>query len=248
MHFKAILAFAVAVIFAISPLFVRDFAGFGPNQFPIPQVDAPINPARYAFAIWGLIYLWLVISMAFGLIRRPTHPEWQAMRPFLIVSMLLGASWLPVAQLSAVWSTVLIWLMLIAALIALQKAPEHDRWWVRAPLSIYAGWLSAASFVAVGLLLGGHGVLSPHNAAIAVLCAALGFTTIVQIKMGRAPLYGATVVWAFIALVLANFETDPGVAALAGMGALFLSALSFWATYRRTFSTEIINVDDKIVN
>ncbi len=66
--------------------------------------------------------------------------------------------------------------------------------------------------------------------------------------MGRAPLYGAAVIWALIGIVLANFETDPGVAALAGMGALFLSALSFWATYRRTFSTEIINVDDKIVD
>lgn len=248
MHFKAILAFVVAIIFAISPLFVSDFSGFGPSQFPISQVDAPINPARYAFAIWGLIYLWLVVSMGFGLIRRPTHPEWQAMRPFIIVSMLLGASWLPVAQLSPIWATVLIWLMLITALIALYKAPESDRWWVRAPLSIYAGWLTAASFVALGLLLGGYGFMIAHNAAIVILSATLGFTAIVQIKMGRAPLYGATVVWALIALVLANFETDPGVAGIAGMGALFLSALSFWATYRRTFSTEIINVDDKIVD
>lgn len=248
MHFKAILAFITAVIFALSPLFVSDFSGFGPNQFPIPQVDAPINPARYAFAIWGLIYCWLVVSMGFGLIRRADDPEWEAMRPALIVSMVLGASWLPVSQLSPVWATVLIWLMLIAALTALHKAPEHDRWWIRAPLSIYAGWLSAASFVALGLLLGGYGYLSAHNAAIAVLSAALGFTAAVQISMGRAPLYGTTVVWALIALVLANFETNPAIAGLAGIGALFLSALSFWATYRRSFSTDIINVNDKAVN
>lgn len=248
MNFKAIVSFVVAIILALSPLFVRDFDGFRPDQFPISQVDAPINPARYAFAIWGLIYLWLIISTGFGLLRRATQPDWQAMRPYLIATMLLGSVWLPVAQASPIMATVLIWLMLTTALIALGKAPEHDRWWIRAPLSILAGWLSAASFIVVGLVIGGYGIMNPHNAAILTICAALCFATFVQIKLGRAPLYATTVVWALIALVLANFETNPGVAGLAGLGALFLSALSFWAAYRRTFSNEIINVDDKIVD
>ena len=81
MHFKAILAFITAVIFALSPLFVSDFAGFGPHQFPIPQIDAPINPARYAFAIWGLIYFWLVVSMGFGLsMIAAIYPAWRSAR------------------------------------------------------------------------------------------------------------------------------------------------------------------------
>jgi len=52
---KAILLFTAAIAFAISPFLVDGFNGFAPDQFPIPQIDPPAQPAGYAFSIWGLI-------------------------------------------------------------------------------------------------------------------------------------------------------------------------------------------------
>lgn len=49
----AIITFLLAVTFAISPFFVTDFGGFDPDQFPVAQDRPPVQPAGYAFAIWG---------------------------------------------------------------------------------------------------------------------------------------------------------------------------------------------------
>ena len=42
------------LLFAVSPLFTQGFNGFEPDQFPVPQDDPPVQPAGYAFSIWGL--------------------------------------------------------------------------------------------------------------------------------------------------------------------------------------------------
>ena len=50
----AALCFILSIVFAASPFLVQDFAGFDPNQFPVPQDNPPVQPAGYAFAIWGI--------------------------------------------------------------------------------------------------------------------------------------------------------------------------------------------------
>ena len=55
----SLLVLLAALAFALSPLLSSGFNGFAPDQFPIPQDNPPVQPAGYAFAIWGLIYLWL---------------------------------------------------------------------------------------------------------------------------------------------------------------------------------------------
>ena len=40
-------------------------------------------PAGYAFAIWGVIYAWLVVSAVYGVIWRREAKDWEAMRPAL---------------------------------------------------------------------------------------------------------------------------------------------------------------------
>lgn len=118
----------LALAFAASPLWVPGFGGFDADQFPIPQVDPPVQPEGYAFAIWGVIYLWLIAGAAFGALRRWAAPDWVEMRIPLAISLAVGSIWLPVAVRSPVWATVLIWVMLISALIALWRSPRLDPW------------------------------------------------------------------------------------------------------------------------
>ncbi len=202
----ALLTLLAALAFALSPLLSSGFNGFAPDQFPVPQVDPPVQPAGYAFAIWGLIYLWLVASAVFGIWNRATDPDWEPMRPALIVSLVIGASWIPVAQLSPIWATVLIWAMLATALLALMRAGQADHWWLRAPIALYAGWLTAASCVAIGLVLAGYGVLGAQVAAWLGIVLALAIAMGVQALRRDAPAYPAGVIWALIGVVVSNLQ------------------------------------------
>ncbi|MGR3492370.1 MAG: hypothetical protein ACU0DW_09945, partial [Shimia sp.] len=155
----AFLVALLALTFAGSPLVVDPFSGYTEDQLPIPQIEPPIQPAGWAFSIWGVIYAWLLVSAGFGLWKRAQDPAWNKVRPALIVSLFIGTFWLWIANQSALWATVTIWMMLIGAVIALRQAPSLDRWLLRAPLGLYAGWLSAASVVSTATLLAGYGIL-----------------------------------------------------------------------------------------
>jgi hypothetical protein len=226
----AILTFILGGLFAISPAFVRDFGGFDPEQFPVPQVDPPVQPEGYAFAIWGVIYLWLVLGLGFGLWKRAEDETWHKMRLALIPSLGVGAIWLSVAVASPVWASVLIWVMLVTALIALFRSPAEDRWFGAFPLGLYAGWLSAASCVSLGLLAAGYGYLDSTTAALAALFLALVIASAVQSQLRRAPSYGIAVIWALVAVVVQNLtQANMTVAALAAGGAVALLVPTFKA-------------------
>lgn len=219
---KAILVFVAALIFAASPLVTDGFRGFDPALFPVPQDAPPVQPAGYAFAIWGLIYLWLVLHAAYGLARRADAADWDLGRWPLFISMGLGAGWIPAANVSAPLATVMIWLMLLGALTALLASPRRDRALAQAPLAIYAGWLTAASWVSIGLMLAGYGVTGETTAAILSLIGATVMALAVQRHLGRAPEYALALIWALIAVAVANLQQDVTVLvlALAGAGAI----------------------------
>ena len=227
---KAILVLAAALTFVIAPSLTSGFGGFDPDLFPIRQDRPPVQPAGYAFAIWGPIYVWLLVHAGFGLLKRAEDRGWDAGRWWLIVSLAVGASWIAVANANAALATVLIWVMLIGALGALWHSPAEegrarDRWLAQAPLAVYAGWLTAASWVAVGFMLGGYGLLPEGWAAAVCLVAAGGMAAAVQIALPRAPEYGLAVIWALVAVAVANAGPTWPVALLAAIGAAGISAL-----------------------
>jgi len=229
---KAILALSAAVAFVMSPFFNTGFNGFRADQFPIPQIDAPAQPAGYAFSIWGLIYLMLLLGAGFGLLNRAERPGWDRPRWPLIISMTLGAVWLPAAQISPFWATVLIWLMLITAIRAMLVAGTSDRIWLRAPIALYAGWLTAASAVALALMLAGHGIVGQTTAAIMTLGLGLVIASTVQRLRPDTPEYSAAVIWALIAVAVTNF--DPLNIPVLGLSVAGIAALAFTILKART--------------
>jgi len=222
----AVAVLMAAIAFGLSSYIVPDFGGFDADQFPIPQDNPAVQPAGYAFAIWAVIYVWLFAGAVYGLVLRATALDWAEMRPYLTMSLLVGAGWLPVATLSALAAAVLIWVMLIPALMALIRAPLLDRWWARAPIGFYAGWLSAASCVAVGLCLAGWGVMDEVPAAILCIVLAVGLACYIQIILEGVPEYGIAVVWALVAVAINNLTGAFFVAVLAIGGAAIVGLLA----------------------
>lgn len=230
---KAFLVLIAAVAFALSPWFVTGFNGFSADQFPIPQDDPPIQPAGYAFAIWGLIYAWLIVSAGFGVLNRRDHADWDAARWPLILSLGLGAGWIPLAIASPVWATGLIWLMWATAVVALIKCPTRDRWWFAVPTGLYAGWLSAASPVGTAIVLTGYGATPVIMIHAAVLILGLGLAWVV-LRLRPEPAYTAAVIWALVGIILSNLSpAQPVMIALPLIG-IALVALIGLRGYRRS--------------
>ncbi len=225
---KAYLVLLAAIAFAISPFLSPEFGGFDPERYPIPQYDPPVQPAGWAFAIWGLIYVALIIHAVLGVFRHKDDADWDRGRIALFISLAVGSIWLPVALLSPIWATILIWVMLISVLVSLyQTQSAHPAWAANWPVALYAGWLSAASFVSIGLLLAGYGITSEVVAAIIALALATSFALYHGYRLGHWS-YSAAVAWGFIGIVFANLETNTLVSVLSGIAAiLMLAAIAY---------------------
>ncbi|MDT8854678.1 tryptophan-rich sensory protein [Paracoccaceae bacterium Fryx2] len=225
----ALLTLLATIAFALSPLTTSGFNGFTSGQFPVPQVDPAVQPAGYAFSIWGVIYLWLILGAGYGLWKRADDADWQRMRPPLIASLAVGAFWIPVANVSPIAATVMIWAMLLGALIALMRAGRGDHGWQRAPVALYAGWLTAASCVSLGLVVAGHGLMSSQTAALLALALALAVALAVSLLRRDTPAYGVAVIWALVGVIVSNLQPVNGtVIALCVLGIAILS----WFTLR----------------
>ncbi|QIR83937.1 tryptophan-rich sensory protein [Paracoccus sp. AK26] len=219
----SILVLLAAVAFAVSPMLSNGFGGYRPDQFPIPQADPPIQPAGWAFSIWGLIFAWLVAGSAFGAWKRREDPDWQPMRPALLVSLALGAFWIETAHRTPIGATVLIVAMLVPALAAFLRAGRQDAVWQVRPVALYAGWLTAATGASFGLVVGGFGVMSEQAAAILCLLAVTGAALAVQAARPGEWAYPAGVIWALTGIFVANLSTaNVPVLALSALAVLVL--------------------------
>lgn len=228
---SAILLLAATLAFAVAPYLSAPFTGYDPAAFPVRIERPAVQPAGYAFAIWGLIYLGLLAHAAFGLIARADHPDWQRPRLPLLAALVLGSGWIALALFAPFIATAVILLMALAAIVAFLRAtPSADFWLLSAPLALFAGWLTAASAVSVGVMLAGYGILSNSAAALAMIVVAVAVTLLIQRRNARQPLYSAAVVWALIGVAVANGAALPVVTGAALLAAAVVGAMALRRT------------------
>ncbi|MCL1629786.1 hypothetical protein M3N55_13695 [Roseibaca sp. V10] len=217
---------AATLAFLLSPSLTDPFTGYAPGSFPVEQIDPPVQPAGYAFAIWGVIYIWLGVMAAYAVLRRKGEAGWQSTAVPLALSLGPGAAWLWVAGFAPLTATVLIFWMMGFAILALLRAPATDRWWLQAPVALYAGWLTAAAHVSLGVVLGGYGWLSGTGAAVLCILLALGVAVVVLWRKPQAPEYGAAVGWALIGIAVDNAGANTTVMTLALVGLAVVAAIA----------------------
>lgn len=225
----ALILLLATIAFGVAPFVTPPFTGYDPALFPVPIERPAIQPAGYAFAIWSVIYLWLILHAVYGLWQRAESPDWAPTRLPLSVAIAVGVAWLWIAGQSAVWGTVTIWIMAVTALAAFLRAPtEPDRWLLSGPLAIFAGWLTAATAVSTGVLIAGYGVLPNTGSALAMLALVLAIALVVQGRKPRMPVYGLTVIWALLGVIVANRGDLPLVAWAAAAGAAVMLGALAW--------------------
>jgi hypothetical protein len=129
---------------------------------------------------------------------------------------------------------VLIFVMAASAIVALLRTPDADSRWLRTPVAIYAGWLTAAAFVSLGSTAAGYGLLTNSIGwAIISVVLALVVAVTVQRMVPRAPAYAGTLIWALVGIMVGNRADPLSVTLLAGTGILALASLLLWQRRRR---------------
>jgi hypothetical protein len=94
--------------------------------------------------------------------------------------------------------------MLGGALLALAPRPLRDRAWLALPLGLYAGWLTAASCVALATVVAGYGLGKRHGLSWIGVLLALLIIAVTATQRLRVPTYPLAVAWALAGIVAAN--------------------------------------------
>lgn len=229
MKLRALGLLIVSVLVTLTPAFLTGFDGYDPEDFPVQIARPLVQPAGYAFSIWGLIYLWLILHAIFGLARRADAAAWDRPRWALMAAQVLGVVWVVFAEDHPVVATGVILVMAAAALTALiqtEGGPHRglDRWLFQPPVALFAGWVTAAAGVASGITLSGLGWLDDQTAALLMLGGVLVVAGWVQLRLGQ-PTYGAAVIWALVGVVVANRGENLPVLWAACAGAVIMAGL-----------------------
>jgi hypothetical protein len=200
-------------------------------------------PAGYVFAIWGVIYLFLIGFAAYqALPSQRENPRLRSIGYVFILSCLANSAWIFFWQYLLFSWTLLLMLTLLVSLILIylrldigrSRASTAETWLVRVPFSIYLGWVTVATIANVTDVLeywswNGWGIFPEHWAvimlAIATLLAALvSFTR-------RDSAFLLVLIWAFAGIGVK--QADTAVVANAawtatGLVALILVVGLFW--------------------
>lgn len=214
----SILVLLLALAFAAAPLLSGGFNGFKPAQFPVAD-PWPAQPAGWAFSIWGPIYLALIVAAALGLMRGGA--DWARAATPLSASLAVGVFWIEAANRAPLLATGMIMVMAGFAILAWLRrgAPL----WQRLPLGLYAGWLTAATGVALSAVLTGYGILPARTAAILMLLAALAVALFIVTRPKSDWTYAPALVWALAGVIAANrTPLNPAVVAICGCGILLV--------------------------
>lgn len=225
---------AVAVVANIAFNYLYERLGLPSNAVVSRRYDNLFTPAGYAFAIWGVIYLAFVVVAVQGL--RRAHRDDRAfdrLAPLLALANVLLSVWIVIFASDWIWaSVVVIVATLIVAiamfLIAGDEVARGRSPWLRAPFSLFLGWLSVATIadVAAALTSSGWdgGVQSPSAWAVTMLVVAAALGASIALRY-RAPVVALVLAWATYAIHVKVRAIDADVSAIA-IGAAGVSAVA----------------------
>lgn len=197
------------------------------------------TPSGYAFSIWGLIYIALVVNAVYLLQSAFKKGETEfinTVSPLLILANIGNAMWIWLWLIEKTGLSVIVMLIilitLLTAVIRLKvgmskptAAFKRCVWW---PLSLYAGWITVATVANISAYLAKinwQQGINEVNWAIAMIIIATLVYAFVLIKRNLIT-FALVGVWAILAIALKHWDTVAVLPWLALSCALVLTILS----------------------
>jgi translocator protein len=223
----------MVLVTAVAQFVLGSFGGSGALGRPIGEVSAafetPIVPAGGAFAIWGLIYLGvLVLAVRQVLPAQRSRPVHRATGWWLVGAAIANMAWIALfsqvlpglAEIAIIALLVCLAVVLARLATGKQSTPTGgaDRWLLAVPVAFYAGWVSVATVVgtaATGVWAGLPGTGGVATLLGVVMLVVTGLIAAAVATAGPAPVaYALAVLWALGGIVVAGRPAPVVVAAL----------------------------------
>ena len=231
-----------ATVFAVVVGQTQVLLGWGqsPAEFSADS-DATLRVAGYAFAIWGVIYLWLLVHAVRQALPQTGESLLIHRLGWPSVAALLGIGWWVVAaafdqELATIvlifgaLASLLIPLLASAGAIRALPRGDRDRWMTVWPLAMLAGWLTVAAPLNLITVATGNDALPAMfpptvwaiMAIVVVSTVALGVT-----QRLRTLAYGLPIAWGLLGAFVAEQARNPMLAyvALAAAIAVLVGAI-----------------------
>jgi len=238
---KSIYLSILSTIIMIVLYTLTDLGYMGPN--PVGQTanynEPLIVPAGYAFAIWGLIYLGIIIFPLYQLFtNKDRNPLWKNVHAWFSLNVIGNGLWLVLASYDWLWLSVIVIIVmlislyniniLIAKIKGTKERPHY--WFEEFVFHIYFAWITLATALNISAALqfydwNGFGV-SENIWAIVILIVAAGIAALVFLKF-KINAYAFVVIWAFMALIIRHSESNMVLTVLSGCIVILFFSLFF---------------------
>lgn len=204
----------LAVVLPLNNISTKAVSDLYPNLF---------TPAPYTFSIWGIIYLALAGFVYYQI--NPPHRGIGIMTPSdmlrirfaFIFSCLMNGLWIFSWHYRQLTLSIILMLLLLFSLIYINNLTRHgnlslrEKIFLRAPFSLYFGWITVATIANItAFLVGNHWNgfgISPVVWTIAVLIAGLAIASAVVIR-NRDFVYPVVILWAYGGILTSHFSSD----------------------------------------
>ncbi|UJH90452.1 tryptophan-rich sensory protein [Antarcticibacterium sp. 1MA-6-2] len=201
------------------------------------------TPAGYAFSIWGLIYVALLVYCIFQLNRvfvseKETDFILQT-GPWFIIANIANAAWVVAWLYENTFLSVILMFIILGSLIKIILNTNMERWdappkiiaftwW---PICFYSGWITVAAVANVSAHLTNIGwrqwFLSEQQWMIIMLVVTVIINLLIVYRRNMRE-FALVGIWALVAIYVRQINDNPGVAytALAG-GIIIFSYVSY---------------------
>lgn len=202
------------------------------------RYDNLFTPASYAFAIWGLIFLGLLVYAVFQVIRaysnKPSDFIEQTGYWFLLAN-LLNATWVFAFVYDYTLLSVLVMLGILFSLLKIIWNTNMERWdapfeiiaFVWWPICIYSGWISVATIANISTYftkVGWDGGLLSESSWTLIMIVVATVLNLLMIWKRNMREFAAVGVWALFAIFFRHQSSFESIAytALAGSIIIFI--------------------------
>lgn len=212
----AIAYIGMIAVNALANLIPIGGVGTGEVSDSFPNLFAP---AGFTFGIWALIYLLLGLHILYqlGLFRNQLTNQrvFKEINPYFIISSLANILWILAWHKFKILVSVILMIIILLSLIKIQhlikdfKLYPRDKLFIRAPFSIYFGWITVATIANLTTYLvsidwGGFG-LGDVTCTVIVLIVGLiigGLTTYINKDLA----YGGVIIWAYSGILVQHIS------------------------------------------
>ena len=210
------------------------------------RYDTLITPAGYAFAIWGIIYLLLILFVGYQWYAWLKNKEDTSLKQtglWLALGNIANGLWIVLWLNEYLALSVLLIFILLFSLIMLTLRLRLETWdaplrtiaFVWWPICIYLGWIVVATVANVSVYLVSNGwqggFLAPTSWTVVMIATAtVIYLLLVFLRnMREAALVG---VWAFIAIAVRQWSVQPEIVWTAGVATGLLLIVISWHGYQ----------------